>query len=130
MCSNFMKKHGLKWTNSSRQISGVGNASTNSSQIVNFQLVLPSGKKLKTFAHDLRDVPNPLPSQKLSANSVAKFKSLNLEDPEFFKPAKVNMIVGIDLFNQLVHPERCDLGECLFAQIVSLDGQFQALITL
>ena len=114
MCSNFMKKHGLKWTN--RQISGVVNASTKSSRIGNFQLVLPSGKKLKTFAHVLPDVTNPLPSQQLSANAVAKIESLNLADPEFFKPAKINMIVGIDLFNQLVLPERCDLGIGLFAQ--------------
>ena len=83
---------------------------------MNFQLVLPSGKKLKTFAHVLPDVTNPLPSQQLSANAVAKIEALKLADPEFFKPAKINMIVGIDLFNQLVLPERCDLGEGLFAQ--------------
>ena len=116
MCSNFMKRHGLKWTNSNRQICGVGNASTNSNKIVNFQLVLPSGKKLKSFAHVLPDVTNPLPSQHLSADTIAKIESLKLAGPEFFKPAKINMIVGIDLFNQLVLPQRCDLGEGLFAQ--------------
>ena len=84
----------------------VGNASTKSSKIVNYQLVLPSGKKLKTFAHVLHDVTNPLPSQQLSANAVAKIESLNLADPEFFKPTKIKMVVGIDLLNQLVLPER------------------------
>ena len=114
ICSNFMKKHGLKWTNSNRQISGVGNESTKSSKNLNFQLVLPSGKK--SFAHVLPDVTNPLPSQQLSANAVPKIEALNLADPEFFPLAKINMIVGIDRFNQLVLPERCDLGEGLFAQ--------------
>ena len=111
-----MKEHGLKWTYSNRQISGVGKASTKLSNIVNFQFVLPSGKKLKTFAHVLPDVTNPLPSQQLSTNAVAKIKSLNLSDPEFFKPAKIKMIVGIGLYNQLVLPECCNLGEGLFAQ--------------
>ena len=83
---------------------------------MNFQLVTSIGVKLTTFAHVLPDVPNPLPSHHLSANAITIIESLNLANPDVFKPAKINMIVGIDLFDQIVLPERFNLGDGLFTQ--------------
>ena len=131
-----MEKYGLKGTNSNRQICGVGNASTKLSKSLNFQLVVSIGVKLNTFAQVLPDVTNTFPSQHLSANAITIIESLNQANPETFKPAKINMIVGIDLFNQIVLPERFNLGDGLLTQnslfgwtISGSDNFLESLIT-
>ena len=103
-------------------ISGLGgNFSAESGSIVNLQLSPPNRKMIHTTAVVLERLKKPLPTRPLRQINRDKLKGLQMADSSFNKPGEIDIILGGDVFEQVLGKRRLSMKVCL-QEVQCLDG--------
>ena len=111
------KRLGLPVRQADIQISDIGgNLSTNSSSIVDVQLIPPYDNVIETAAVVLDRVANPLPPYPVKESDFERFKNLQWADPNFATPGEIGMILGADVFELIVGTKKKAISKELFAR--------------
>ncbi len=108
---------GLKSKRAEIEISELGgNFSAQSGSIVKLQLVPRSHKAIHTTAVVLERLTKPLPAQPLRQINRQHLQGLQLADPSFNSPGEVDIILGGDVFEQVLGNQKKAIGGGLFAR--------------
>ena len=108
---------GLKTRQADIQISGIGGKfSAKSGSVVNLQLIPPFQDAITTTAVVLDRVAKQLPSYPVQEVDFGAFKGLQWADPNFATPGEIDMILGCDVYEQVVGTEKRTLNKQLFAR--------------
>ena len=65
----------------------------------------------------LTQLTSQLPSQIINVTHWSKLKNLQLADPSFNTPNEIDMILGNDVFYEVILPEQMKIDEGFFAQL-------------
>ena len=97
-------------------VTGIGgNISAKSAVIVGLQIVTPRQEEIATTAVVLNEVTKALPSYQVHDKSLDAVKDLKWADPEFKTPGEIDVILGSDIYEQIVEEKRA-ITKKLFAR--------------
>ena len=57
-----------------------------------------------------------LPTQPAVTNDIPILKTLQLPDPQFDRPGKIEMLIGMDVYQSVVYPEILKVSSSITAQ--------------
>ncbi|GFR19059.1 retrovirus-related Pol polyprotein from transposon 17.6 [Trichonephila clavata] len=99
------KKLGLTIRDSSATISCLGSFNTGSNGEVDllFTSHFESDLQISTSAFVIEKVTDKIPHVSLPANICYKFNDLRLADPSFHKSANIDILLGVNLFLNLIN---------------------------
>ena len=107
----FAKKMQLNVTPSKFTISTVGCTTPQStSGVVSFTIPLPDGSEVPVHAYVFTQVTNNMPSCELDSARVHQLCRYDLADPEFYKPRAVDMLLGVEVYEELLIGNRVKDG--------------------
>ncbi|XP_053687088.1 uncharacterized protein LOC128736626 [Sabethes cyaneus] len=92
---------GLKRQNAKIVITGVTNSASETTRgAVNLEIAsrFDYNPIISTRAYVLSKLTRNLPQQKINTGNLKCLESLQLADPEFDKPSKIDLILGVDVF--------------------------------
>ncbi|XP_071639833.1 uncharacterized protein [Temnothorax longispinosus] len=95
----------LPRSNSSISLAGIGGQGTNKTKGITSFVIKPrfsSKFEIKTTAYILPKLTSSIPSLSYDKDAWLHLKNLNLADPSFNKPGSINLIIGIDLYTQII----------------------------
>uniref|UniRef100_A0A8D8SX65 Reverse transcriptase domain-containing protein n=1 Tax=Cacopsylla melanoneura TaxID=428564 RepID=A0A8D8SX65_9HEMI len=105
--TSCMEKLKLKATNVDIKLCGIGKASVDATKVVDIQVQTKSGefsRKLRAIA--LPQITSNMPAQKINIDKHKYLLQYELADPEFFIPNSVDMILGAEIFYDILKPGR------------------------
>ncbi|XP_036346949.1 uncharacterized protein LOC118756265 [Rhagoletis pomonella] len=101
--SLHLKRHSTRTS-----IAGVGQGNTNRCKhIVNFVLLTSSNPEFRIdveTAYVLNSLTSFLPSHNISVTRWKHIEGLSLADPQYYRPKRVDLIIGVDLMAQIILP--------------------------
>ena len=104
---------GLAKERSSMQIFGIGaSGSTLSKYKVSFNLL--DDRVLPVEAFVLDKVTRELPSAQLDPKALKRSRRLKLEDPNFYQPSPIDILIGNDVYERLMMAGKIEETEELF----------------
>ena len=108
---------GLKSRQASVSVTGIGgNLTAKSGSIVSIQLTPPNHQTISTTAIVLDRVANQLPSYPATNRILTSMKHITWADPNFTRPGEVDMILGADVYEQIVGQEKRTITKDLLAR--------------
>lgn len=92
-------------------VTGVNNMSFQALQRCNIQVQSHTNKfKVQVNAFVLNQVTSALPSHEVDISSINIPQNIQLADPDYFRPAKIDLLIGADLFWDVICTEQIKLG--------------------
>lgn len=97
---SLVQKLGLKVQGMPTQLSGIGNSSAKVHGLVNCHIVsrFPHAKALNVQALVLPVISNSLPTSAVSPDICERYRGLSLADDRFFVPDEVDVLLGADVY--------------------------------
>ncbi|KAF0721510.1 Integrase catalytic domain-containing protein [Aphis craccivora] len=111
---SLVKRLRLKGVQSKLPISGVNGASTISSEEAEVTIFSQNSQfSAKIGCHTLHEITNALPSQSMdfSSWSIPPHILPHLADPKFYLSSKVELLLGADIFFEVLQGEKWSLGK-------------------
>jgi len=111
---SLVKKLRVKSVQSKLPISGVNGARTISSEEAEITIVSQNSQfSAKIGFHTLHEVTNAIPSQSIDFSSWSILPHIlpHLADPEFYLSSKVELLLGADIFFEVLQGEKWSLGK-------------------
>ena len=110
----LINKLSLSTTRAQLNIEGVGQHSGNSNSRVNVGLQSHNGTfstRLEAFV--IPQIISAQPSRNIDISTWKIPENLELADPYFHRPEKIDILIGAEHYHHLLHPEQLLLGSCL-----------------
>ena len=99
----FCRRNNLMVKKTSFAISTVGCAEPQTTTgMTSFYIPLPNGDNIPVDAYLFSQVTNDMPSCELEKSVVRQLQDYDLADSQFEKPKGVDMLLGVEVFNELV----------------------------
>jgi len=111
---SLVKKLRVKSVQSKLPISGVNGASTTSSEEAEITIFCQNSQfSAKIGCHTLHEITNAIPSQSIdfSSWSIPPHILPHLADPEFYLSSTVELLLGADIFFEVLQGEKWSLGK-------------------
>jgi hypothetical protein len=104
--SSYAARLGLKRRRSGIQISGIGDVATSSSSEVSLVIEAPDDQRIQTVAFVMDRVTADHPVTAISKRDMELVHKLPLADPGFDKPGPIDLLLGMDVYEQIVLSEK------------------------
>lgn len=93
-------------------VTGINNMSFEALQRCNLQVQSRTGKfKVQVNALVLNQITSALPSQEVDVSSINIPNNIQLADPDYYRPAKIDLLLGSDVFWDVICSEQIKLGK-------------------
>lgn len=108
----LVEKLHFKPFSKSLEISGVSDSSINSTQMINLNIRsnLDSQKQFKITCAILNKITVDLPQVALNIEHLKIPSDITLADPQFYQSSKIDMLIGADIYYDLLTPGMIHLG--------------------
>ena len=112
VCAN---KLGIKPNKARMSIAGIGKEHVESRGSFKVQIAQPSSSQaLESKCHILERVTDMLPTRRVSTEGWAHINNVKLADPIFHDPAEIDLIIGADLYEEIVLEAKIHIKDSLY----------------
>lgn len=110
--TQMMHKLNLPFVHSNMEVTGIGNNKILTSKQVNLCIrsLVEKNFTLSANCTVLDKITCPLPQTKLDIGSL-NIKNVQLSDPDFYIPSEIDMLIGSDLYYEIIQPGIIKLGD-------------------